>query len=240
MELGLFFALALLAEIIGTMAGFGASTILLPIALYFFEFKTALTLVAFLHISGDLGRMIFFRKHFNKKLILLFGIPSVIFALLGSLLVSYISADALESSLGAFLILFAVFSLMNKDFKIKQNTRTSVLGGALSGFFAGIIGIGGAIKSTFLTSFNLKKSVYIATLASIAIMTDLTRISVYAFQGFISPQQYLYVPVLFALGILGSFLGKKIVDRIPQHSFRKFVLLAIAIVGIKLFLDGIL
>ncbi len=48
----LFFVLALFAEITGTMAGFGSSTIFLPIALFFFDFKTALILVAIFHARG--------------------------------------------------------------------------------------------------------------------------------------------------------------------------------------------
>lgn len=61
-------------------------------------------------------------------------------------------------------------------------TKSSVLvGGGLSGLLAGLIGLGGAIKSMFLTTFNLPKEVYVGTFALIAFVIDLVRIPTYLF-----------------------------------------------------------
>jgi uncharacterized protein len=64
----LFFISAIISEIIVTAAGFGSSTIFLPIALFFVDFKTALVLVAVFHLFGNLGRinLILFPCHRNK------------------------------------------------------------------------------------------------------------------------------------------------------------------------------
>ena len=59
MELVLFFLAALFAEVAGTVAGFGSSTIFMPLALFFVEFRVALVLVALFHVAGNLGRMTF-------------------------------------------------------------------------------------------------------------------------------------------------------------------------------------
>ena len=69
----LFFIAAFLSVIIGTVAGFGTSTIFLPIALIFVDFKTALVLVAISHLSGNVGATTFFRHGLDKRLILLFA-----------------------------------------------------------------------------------------------------------------------------------------------------------------------
>ncbi len=86
----LFFIAAFFAEVAGTIAGFGSSTIALPLALFFFDFRTALVLVAFLHIFGNLGRVSFFKTGFDKQLLIKFGLPSVILTFTGAMLVSYI------------------------------------------------------------------------------------------------------------------------------------------------------
>src|SRR5688500_15573562 len=78
---------ALIAEIIGIMAGFGSSTIFLPLALLFVDFKTAIILVAIFHLFGNLSRIIFFRQGFDKRIILQFGVPSILFSLLGAFLI---------------------------------------------------------------------------------------------------------------------------------------------------------
>lgn len=235
----LFWLAAFFSEVIGTMAGFGSSTVFLPIALFFLDFKTALILVAIFHMSGNIGRITFFRHGFNRRLLLIFGVPSVILAVLGALLVTYVSSEILKAVLGVFLIVFSVASLLKPGFSFSPSTKNSFIGGSLSGFFAGLIGTGGTLRGAFLTSFNLKKSVYIATAAAISLAVDVTRIPVYFGSGFLEQQFYYYVPILFFLAISGSFAGKKIVNKISQPTFIKIVQLAIILVSIKFVYDGI-
>ena len=104
---------------------------------------------------------------------------------------------------------------------------------------AGLIGTGGALRGAFLTGFHLSKEKYIATAAAIALAVDLTRIPIYLSQGFLTSSYYWYVPVLFAVAIIGSYIGKHIVKRIPQERFQKVVLIAFLFIGIKFVFDWI-
>ena len=54
------------------------STIFLPLALFFVDFKTTLILVAISHLIGNIGRINFFRHGLDKKMIITFGIPSIL------------------------------------------------------------------------------------------------------------------------------------------------------------------
>jgi uncharacterized protein len=107
-EILLFFLSALMAELIGTMAGFGSSTIFLPLALFFVDFKPAIVLVAIFHLFGNIGRIIFFRQGFERRIILQFGVPSVLPSLLGAFLRRIIAQPALKLTLGIFLIITSV------------------------------------------------------------------------------------------------------------------------------------
>lgn len=98
----LFFLAAFLSIVVGTVAGFGTSTIFLPVALFFLDFQTALVLVAITHISGNIGAVGFFRKGLNKKLIILFGLPSIILTIIGAFLVIFIPQLLLQIILGYF------------------------------------------------------------------------------------------------------------------------------------------
>ncbi|OGH13074.1 MAG: sulfonate transporter, partial [Candidatus Levybacteria bacterium RIFCSPHIGHO2_01_FULL_38_26] len=229
----LFFFAAFASEVIGTMAGFGSSTIFLPLALLFVDFQTALVLVAFLHIFGNLGRIGFFRHGLDRDLIIKFGIPSVILTIIGALLVSHISQDVLKGLLGVFLIGYASYSFWKENFSIPASTLNSVIGGSLSGFLAGLIGTGGALRGAFLTGFKLPKEKYIATAAAIALAVDLTRIPIYISEGFLKSEYYWYLPILFVVAFAGSFTGKGIVNKIPQKHFRRFVLIALFLIGVK-------
>jgi uncharacterized membrane protein YfcA len=235
----LFLLFTYFSEIGGTMAGFGSSTILLPLTLILVDFRLALVLVAIAHISGNLGRVNFFRGGLDKKLIVLFGIPSVLLTIIGAYMVNFTSQELLKLFLGIFLIIFAIISIFKKNIKFPSHKITNITGGAISGFLAGLIGTGGAIRGAFLIGFGLEKKVYIATAATIALMVDLTRLPVYFFQGFIQPQIYLIIPFIFIISLLGSYTGKLLITKIPQETFRIIVLIAIFIVGIKFIYDGV-
>src|SRR3990167_3621889 len=121
----IFFVIAFFAEVAGTIAGFGSSTIALPLALFLFDFQTALVLVAFLHIFGNLGRISFFRHGLDKRMLLVFGLPSVLLTFVGALSVQNTSQDILKLILGLFLIVYALLSWSGK-FSIKSSASMAV------------------------------------------------------------------------------------------------------------------
>jgi uncharacterized membrane protein YfcA len=238
-EIILFFISGLIAEIIGTMAGFGSSTIFLPLALLFVDFKTAIILVSIFHLFGNLSRIIFFREGFDRRVILQFGVPSVLLSLLGAFLIGVLPHPVLKLILGIFLITTSASFLIKPGLKLPTNTGTFIAGGSTTGFITALVGTGGALRATLLQGFNIEKVKYIATAATIALATDVTRIPVYILQGFLTQQYYLYLPILFVIALAGSFIGRKIVKKIDQEKFRKMVLVAIILVSIKFIIDGV-
>src|SRR3990167_3306277 len=234
---GLFFLSAFSAEVLGTIAGFGSSTVFLPLALLFFDFKTALVLVALLHTFGNISRVSFFKHGLDRHILIIFGVPSVVLTLIGALLVTYLPQEMLKGILGVFLIIYSIISLWKEDLKVRPSLFNSVIGGGLSGFLAGLIGTGGALRGAFLTAFGLPKEKYIATAAAIALAVDLTRIPVYFAQGFLDDSYFWYIPVLFIIALAGSYAGKLVVKKIPHKTFKKVVLWAIIVIGIKFLHD---
>lgn len=225
--------------IIGTVAGFGSSTVLLPIALFLVDFKTAIILVAILHISGNISKVAIFKKGLDWRILAIFGIPSILLALLGAVLIDIIPQDIMKLILGIFLIVFSVTTFFKPDMKIPSTKKNLVAGGSLSGFLAGLIGTGGALRASFLTGLKLDKFTYIATAASIALVTDATRIPVYVSQGFLLEQYYWYIPILIGIAVSGSYIGKRIVNKINNEIFRKIIAIAIILASIKFVTDGI-
>jgi len=235
----IFLVIGFFSEVVGTMAGFGSSTIYLPLASYFVDFKTALVLVAIFHLFGNIGRITFFRHGLEKRVLLLFGVPSFLLSLLGATLVGDLSQTLLKLMLGIFLIAFSLTFLVRPKLAFPANSKTLLLGGGISGFIVGLIGTGGALRATFLTGLKLDKEKYIATAAVIALGTDATRIPSYVASGFLTEQYYYFIPILFGIALGGSFVGRKIVNRINQGKFKKIVLIAIILASIKFIVDGI-
>lgn len=228
----IFLFLALLAEIFGTIGGFGSSVFFVPIANFYFDFESVLGLTAIFHLSSNLSKIVLFKKGLDKRLLLNMGIPSVLFVLIGGLLTKVFNSIFLEVFLGLFLVILALLFLIKKELLIKPNRRNAIIGGSLSGFSAGLLGTGGAIRGLTMSAFNLEKSVFIATSAFIDFMIDFSRTFVYYYNGYIHKHDLIYVPFLFAIGMVGTVIGKKILHCIPHDKFKKISLSLILIIGL--------
>ena len=233
-----FLLLALLAEIIGTVGGFGSSVFFVPFANIFFDFHTVLGITAIFHLSSNLSKIYLFRKGLDKKLILQIGIPSVIFVIIGSYLSKFIDSKVLALLLGFFLIGLSLLFLIKKELVIPPRMKETILGGSISGFAAGLIGTGGAIRGLTMAAFNLEKSVFVATSASIDLGIDFTRSFVYYSNGYLTKDILIYIPFLLFIGFIGSWIGQKLLAKIEQDKFKRLSLLLIFIIGIFSLFQG--
>ena len=118
---------------------------------------------------------------------------------------------------------------------MRENKVHAFLGGSLSGFLAGLIGMGGAIRSSFLVAFNLPKEVYVGTSAMIAVVIDLTRIPTYLFTRAVEwNPDFMLIPLLVLSAYLGVRVGKILLAKINQETFRRIVSVALLLAGLKI------
>lgn len=231
MEYSILFIGAFIAEIMWTISWFGSSSIFLPIAHQIFQYETALILVAIYHIFWNTSRFSLFWKHWDKKIFFLFGIPSIFATVLWVQLVWIISSDILKMILWIILIIFALYSFLKPRFKIQANMYTGIIGWASSWFTAWLIGTGWVLRWAFITAFWLKKEAYIATIASIALLVDFTRIPIYFHKWFLPEEFFLYVIILFFIAFAWSYIWKKIIKHIDSNILRKIILIMIMIMS---------
>lgn len=227
-----FFLLALLAEIIGTISGFGSSILFVPLATIFIDFKLVLGITAVFHVFSNLSKILLFQKGINKNIALKLGIPAVAFVILGAYLTSIIPLKEIELSMNLIILVLTIFLISGAGKKIKQSNFNLYTGGVLSGFLAGLIGTGGAIRGITLAAFGLEKDVFIATSALIDLGVDSSRAVVYILQGYFTKEHLILIPFLIIIAIVGSYLGKKVLAYIPEKYFHYVVLGVIAMISI--------
>ncbi len=227
------------AEVIGTMAGFGAATILTPVAVLFMDIKTAIALVAVFHLLGNASRLVFFGRHVRWKTWALFGLTGVLFSMAGASIAARLSSSAIKAAFGLFLLLYVGSALRaSSAWRLPQRPITLLGGGAVSGFIAGLIGTGGAIRSACLLAFGLPKAAYIGTSAAIALVVDATRLPVYLMERFIPSSMMGLIVGLVPAAFAGAWTGRWLVRRVSAEAFRRFVLLMLTLMGCKLLWDG--
>jgi hypothetical protein len=226
--------LTLIASSIGTVTGFGTSTIMVPVLSLFLPIPETLLFVGIVHWFGDVWKMLLFKKGFDWKLTLLFGIPGALVSFWAASLPLSLPETLLKRLLGLFLIMYVSYIFLKPAWKIKASTPTALVGGSLSGFFAGVFGVGGAVRSTFLSAYDLPKSVFLFTSGAIGLLIDSSRITQYwvsgtRFDGSLLTALLLSVPT----SLIGAYFAKKVVNKIPQRSFRLIIAIALFAVGLR-------
>jgi uncharacterized membrane protein YfcA len=231
-EFILFIGLALIAEILGTVSGFGSSLLFVPVAALFFEFKIVLGITAVFHVFSNVSKIYLFKEGLDKNIAIKLGVPAVVGVLIGALLTNLLSQVIGELIMSIIVVLMSLILLFSPGIKINKTDQNLYAGGAVSGFLAGLIGTGGAIRGLTLIAFNLEKQVFITTSAWIDLGVDFSRSIIYILNGYFKYEHILLIPFLIVISLLGSWLGKLILDYTSQFTFRLIVLLVIALVSL--------
>ncbi|MDZ7786052.1 MAG: sulfite exporter TauE/SafE family protein [Candidatus Saccharibacteria bacterium] len=233
-EIMLLVLLAFFASAVGTITSFGTSTIMVPVLALFYGFNPVLLFTGIVHAVGNFGKMYFFKSGINWRLIALFGIPGLILSYIGSRLVPDFSSDIVLRLLGAFILFYVIYILRNPEWKLPKNNKTAVLGGSLTGLSAAVFGVQGVIRATFLSAFDLKKEVFLFTAGAIGLIIDGGRLVGYL-QSEIELTPTLLIAALISVPtvLFGSYIGKRVVDKIPQSKFRTVIAVALTIIALR-------
>jgi len=242
---------ALIGSGLTLFSGFGLGTLLVPVFGLFFPIPIAIALTAIVHFLNNIFKLFLVGKHVDKQVIYRFGLPSILAAFIGAYILSLITdMDPLYSYplmgkemvimpvkliIGLLLMFFALFDLIPALANLQFDKKYLPLGGLLSGFFGGLSGNQGALRSAFLIRANLSKESYIATGVVIACLIDISRLSVYSKQIFASYEHFNYSLVIAATlsAFTGAYVGNKLLKKITVKALQ-------IIVAIMLFIFAIL
>lgn len=220
----LFLLLALLSEVVGTVSGFGSSILFVPVASLFFDLRTVLALTAVFHVFSNIAKMALFRSAIDKRIAIRLGIPAIIGVIIGAYLTTLVKISSMSFILDIVLVCLAIYLIMNFDKKLTPSVGNLVVGGSASGFMAGFVGTGGAIRGIVLAAFGLPKEVYITTSALIDLGVDLSRSIIYVRSGYFPPTLLFLIPFLVAISFLGGYLGKVLLRYVSEKQFRYLTL----------------
>ncbi|HPQ81197.1 MAG TPA: TSUP family transporter [bacterium] len=178
-------------------SGFGLGTLLMPVFALFFPVDAAVAATAVVHGANSLFKVAVVGREADRSLIIRFGIPAIfaafagaaalgLMANLGSIASYRIGSHAalvtpLKLVMGLLMVAFAAFELAPPLRKLEFSRKYLVLGGILSGFFGGLSGHQGALRSAFLAKVGISTGAFVGTNAAIGFMVDLARIATYSF-----------------------------------------------------------
>lgn len=248
----LFALIAAGASFLTFFSGFGLGTILLPVFSLFFPIELAVAAAAFVHLVNNLfkGGLVF--RSADRGIVLKFGAISILGALAGAWVLTLLETRSLATYqigsldffpdipgivIGSFLLIFSFLELLPASKNMTLRPEYMVPGGFISGFFGGLSGHQGALRTAFLSRAGLSKEAFIGTGVMIACLVDLTRIPVYLYGGSweaLTGNQGLLITMLFSCGgaILGALLGNALLKKTGYPVIRAIVSIFLLVMGI--------
>jgi uncharacterized protein len=106
--------------------------------------------------------------------------------------------------------------------------------GLVSGLGSALLGSVGPLTAPFFLAAGLTRAAYIGTEAASALTMHLTKIASYGAGQLLTPPVLLYGIVLTPAVILGSWVGRHIVDRISDRIFVLLVEISLVMAGVLL------
>jgi uncharacterized protein len=226
-------AVAIIAGAIASVAGFGIGSLLTPLIAIKTGTGIAVAGVSIAHFFGTALRFFLLRKFVNKKLLVSFGLTSAAGGLTGALLHNIVHNTVLTVAFSSLLILTGILGLTGLSERLRFTGVFAWIAGGLSGFFGGLVGNQGSIRSAALLGFEVDKESFVATATGIALMVDLARMPVYlAVQGSQIASIWQYILIASVGIIIGTLAGKKVLEKLPQSIFKKTVSVIILCIGI--------
>ena len=252
MEIIIISIVAFLTAILTFFSGFGLGTLLTPVFMLFFPVDIAIGLCGIVHFFNGLIKFILVGKKANREVVLKFGIPAILAAIVGSWLLLQISDLAPLFSYSLFgkqfevypvkfiiavlLIVFALLDLIPFLNKLEFGKDKLPLGGILSGFFGGLSGHQGALRSAFLIKAGLSKESFIATGIVVSLFIDFTRLSVYASKitsYTLYDNKYLLLSATLC-AFAGAYLGNQLLKKVTLKFLQAFVAVLLLLVAVGL------
>lgn len=252
MELIIISLAAFLVAILTFFSGFGLGTILTPVFMIFFPVELAIGLTGVVHFFNNLFKLVLVGKQADKHVVFRFGVPAVLAAFAGAWLLLHIpdvqplftyalsgktfAVYPVKFIISIILIIVASIDLIPYFNQLQFEKDKLPLGGALSGFFGGLSGNQGALRSAFLIKAGLTKEAFIATAAVVSAFVDFTRLAVYATRFTKAGLHENLTLVLCATlaGIAGAYFGNKLLKKVTLKFIQTLVAVLLILISLAL------
>lgn len=239
LELG---AVAVVTSVVSGVMGMAGGMLLLAVMLLRLEPAVAIPVHGLVQVVSNASRAFFLRQQVRWRAVWRFVWPLLPAGALGIWLLAYVPANGSRIAIGAFVL---ASTWLKSFFSIGRGPaaeRALPVGGALVGFFSTLIGATGPLLGPFILALDLGGQPTIATMAACQIFQHASKVVLFGLRGFDIAGYLLPCLALCVCAIAGSAIGTRLLDRIPERSFKltvRVVLTALALHQIYAGLHGL-
>lgn len=248
---------AFLASGLTMFSGFGLGTLLLPVFALFVPVPLAVAATAIVHGANNLLKASLLGRLADKHVVLRFGVPAIVAALSGAWLLGALSElpalhtyrafgrtasiTPLKLLMALLMAGFAVLELHPRFERLQFDRRFLPLGGLLSGFFGGLSGHQGALRSAFLAKVGISAEAFVGTNAVIGLLVDLSRLSMYAalvtegtLSALLRPRERWLIAAGVAAAFAGVLLGRRLLPKVTLRAVQALTGILLLVIAVLL------
>lgn len=237
-ELALLVAAAFAASIVAAVAGFGGAAVLLPVLVALFGPREAIPILAVAGLVSNGSRVALNRGAISWSIVGWFALGGIPAALVGGFLFAAAPLEALTRLIGAFLLASVAWRHLRPRPSGVLGPRTFTVIGAIFAFASALVGSIGPIMAPFFLAAGLVKSAYIGTEAAASVVMQLAKLVAYGIAAILTPFMGALGLVMVPAMLAGSWIGKRIVDRMSERIFIAVIEIVLVVTGVVFVIGG--
>lgn len=219
---------ALAAGIIKTCFGVGAGVFLTPLLSLIVGPKEAVGLMSPMMLITDVITLYFFWNKWNWDQVKVIFPGTVVGTVFGAYYLSWASPTTAKVTIGIIALFFSTLQIYKeKNPTIFQGLKFKPWHGVFTSFFSGIASAianaGGIVVTIYLLSAGLTKEAFIATLVSVLLISDISKFVLFTNLHILTKDLMLTGLVLTPVMLLGSWLGRKLIDRLNDRQYVLYI-----------------
>jgi uncharacterized protein len=176
-------------------AGFGLGTLLMPAFALFLPAEVAVASTAIVHFANNIFKVSLLARFARRDVVIRFGMAAMLAAFAGAAVLNLLAFEAplatwsffgrtatitpVKLVLGVLIVAFGIFELNPSLGRLRLPPSWLPLGGLVAGFFGGLSGHQGALRTAFLTPLGMAPREFTATQSVLGLMVDAARLVVY-------------------------------------------------------------
>ena len=205
------------------VTGFGSGLISIPLLALFLPLTFVVPFISILDISASAIHVIHTRQHVSWKVILRALPFAVIGVSFGLFIIKSINTLILVKALGAFIILFAIYSLISPTLKKNNSAVWPVFAGFFGSLIGTLFGTGGPFYVFYFHLQQLDKTVFRATCAAVFLFDGLIRATGFTLSGFYTSTVLLNIAYALPIMFFAMFVGEHLHTNISQRTFQRAI-----------------
>jgi uncharacterized membrane protein YfcA len=210
----------LVAGTLGGIVGFGSSIMLMPVLVIAFGPLQAVPIMAIASIMANLSRVLVWWRDVDWRACAAYSATAVPAAALGARTLVALPPRAVEVALGAFFIAMIPVRrwLAARDARLRLSHLAAI--GLVVGFLTGIVVSTGPITAPVFLAYGLVKGAFLSTEAAGSLLVYVAKSATFRALGVLPHEIIVKGLATGASLMIGAFVAKRFVLRIPPERFR--------------------